>query len=203
MKKKLLVPSVLLAFALGTLQAGDFWKEKGFQEWSKKEVERMLTKSPWAQRVVIHLRQANQIPRAGAGGLEGGAGGGPGPGGPGSPSTSGGFGGGGPSAGRGQGSGGFAPSLELTVRWYSARPIKEAVVRTFVGEDVEKSDSAAQLLSREERHYLIGILGLPSSLFETQDERAQEILEILKRQSFLKIKGKAPIAVEQVRIEKG
>ena len=35
------------------LVAADFWEEKDFTTWSDKEVEKMLTDSPWAKQVRI------------------------------------------------------------------------------------------------------------------------------------------------------
>ena len=38
------------------LAAADFWDEKDFTTWSDKEVEKMLSDSPWSRRVTIAIR---------------------------------------------------------------------------------------------------------------------------------------------------
>ena len=38
------------------LAAADFWDEKDFTMWSDKEVEKMLSDSPWSRRVTIAIR---------------------------------------------------------------------------------------------------------------------------------------------------
>ncbi len=56
MKKPLLI--VLLSFLLGTvaLLGAQFWEQKKCTHWSEKEVIRLMTKSPWAQRVEFRLQ---------------------------------------------------------------------------------------------------------------------------------------------------
>ena len=60
------------------LAAADFWNEKDFTTWSDKEVEKMLSDSPWSRRVTIAIRGQGA---RGSGDLFGGAGGGGGRGG--------------------------------------------------------------------------------------------------------------------------
>ena len=55
------------------LAAADFWNEKDFTTWSDKEVEKMLSDSPWSRRVTIAIRGQGD---RGSGDLFGGAGGG-------------------------------------------------------------------------------------------------------------------------------
>ena len=60
--------------------------------------------------------------------------------------------GGGYPGGRG-GGGGFTPSLNLTVRWYSALPIKQALAAHRYGSEAQADEN----LKREETHYTIGL----------------------------------------------
>ena len=134
MKRHVLV-ALVVAFGVGMIALGGqkFWEKKEFPDWSKKEIRQMFTKSPWARSVNVRLDglQLSGATADGGGGVGGGPAGGPGgaggspAGGAGSyPEGSGtGYPGG---AGRG-GGGGFASSLSLTVRWYSALPIKQAL----------------------------------------------------------------------------
>ena len=47
-------------FAVGglvaTLFAGGFWQKKPYDQWSRQEVVRMLTRSPWSKVLVIAVK---------------------------------------------------------------------------------------------------------------------------------------------------
>ena len=161
MKRHVLVPLVV-AFGVGIIALGGqkFWEKKEFPDWSKKEIRQMLSKSPWARSVNIHLGgMQSSGPRAdggrgGGGGPGGGGGGGGAPSGGGGGSGqgsgggySGGSGGGYSGGGRGRGGGGFAPSFSLTVRWYSSLPIKQRTV-TGVRPRQTKTSSVRRLITR-------------------------------------------------------
>ncbi len=45
--------------------AGDFWKEKPYQQWTKEEVRRVLTDSPWAQPYAFFSGAASPASREG------------------------------------------------------------------------------------------------------------------------------------------
>ena len=47
------VVSAVFVLCCCLLFAGKFWEDKPYQEWSAKDVERMLEKSPWAQSQTI------------------------------------------------------------------------------------------------------------------------------------------------------
>ncbi|MFQ5926621.1 MAG: hypothetical protein ACE5MH_04210, partial [Terriglobia bacterium] len=63
------IPFLLLALLLGSLvHAKDFWKEKDYRHWSKKECRKLLRKSPWAKQktfgsVHIDRLQAPGVPQ--------------------------------------------------------------------------------------------------------------------------------------------
>lgn len=105
--------------------AADFWRSKTPESWSEKEVDQLLTNSPWARTVEIIAPDLSLAGRVG--GLQGGRVGGFG--GSGRPGAGGGAGGDG--AGN-LGGGSFLPSparAKITVRWASAWPIREATAR--------------------------------------------------------------------------
>jgi len=57
MKFKVSLSAMLLVLlGSGVLWAGDPWKEKPYTEWTKKEVGKVLVKSPWAKQVKRHAR---------------------------------------------------------------------------------------------------------------------------------------------------
>lgn len=90
--------------------ASDFWNKKKPSEWSEKEVQTLLTRSPWAKEASAEF---NMEGFGGPGGM-----GGPPPGGDMGP----------PGGGMGgpPGMGGGMPEMHPTVRWESAAPVRAA-----------------------------------------------------------------------------
>ena len=132
------VPAISAAIPAWAFGSKEFWDSKPSSEWNKDEVERMITKSPWA-------KEASVAYNGGPGGLGGNGGGGgigrsrggigfPG-GGIGFPGGGGGNRGGYPGGGGGPvGSGGGRTprddgrrQFNATVRWESALPVQEAL----------------------------------------------------------------------------
>jgi len=160
----------LLASLAGALplRAADPWT-KPPNTWTEKDIQRILTDSPWARQVSITL-SSGMAP--GGGGRRGGRGGG-GPLGGGMPDASigagsegvggmGGTGGMGGRPGMGEGMGGtMAPSITFQIRWQSAKPIKIATVRARMGAEAETSPQAREFVEREEPDYVIAVIGPP------------------------------------------
>jgi hypothetical protein len=135
-----LLAAVLSALPLRARNS-DFWNEKDPSKWSERDIDRLLTKSPWSKEVTV-LVPIDVAPRAGSG--------------PGIPRLGGGIGGiqlpgagdVGLGGGRGRTSAGRAASkLTCIVRWESAAPILEAV--------------GSALPSAFADHYAISVSGLP------------------------------------------
>jgi hypothetical protein len=170
MKKLLLLCMVLIGTSAAVI-AADFWEKKEYSEWSEKEVRKVLFDSPWSRQVNVSLRGEGY---SGAPPVAGGPGGGPLPGGvpggvgpgPGQDQR-GGVGGGGP-----RGAGGPLPgggvgepdmgsrSIPLLIRWQSALPVKQALVRASATPE-GGPEQTKQFLEREETHYVIAVVGLP------------------------------------------
>jgi hypothetical protein len=187
---------------------GDFWNKKAPADWTSEEIDRLISKSPWAKTI-----KAQYAPGAGnngegggypggngtgnGGGYPGGTGGGypggtgrsrggigiPGIGGIGIPGIGG--------MGRPRGNGGGAPRggatspYEGTVRWESARPVIDAM--------------KSPLPEAFEGRYVISVSGIPlmgghsTSTGEDDDSlRRQELddLDRLKGLSSLQPKGR-------------
>lgn len=167
-------------FALGGLGAipllgADVWTKKP-SEWSGKDIQRILTKSPWAKEATVALNLAG-------GGMDGGRGGGmggPPGGGMGGPPAGGGMGG--PPGGMDGPGGGGGPQLHAIVRWESALPIRLAL---------KKEDA----LSRDQ--YLITVTGFPETGRRPQDGGSQPVSaqaqNRMKEGARLERKGKDPI----------
>jgi hypothetical protein len=202
--------AVLITLGLGAiaLTAADFWQSKKFTEWSDKEVQKILRDSPWARPVEVRLEGmggggmsgGGRGGRGGRGGGGGGAGGSPGgAGGEGMGGAVGTEGIGGRSAG--ESSGGFdssqaPPTQTVIVRWHTALPIKQAVVRARYKDEAANSPEAAKILSRLETEYVVGVTELPPQL--VRGNPAQ-----LKSNAVLKIKGRPPIPADNVQAGRG
>jgi hypothetical protein len=178
--------------------AGEFWNDKQPAEWSEKDVQRLLTRSPWAKEVAVQMN-LSAMPGGGGPGLEAGGGGGGmgrggggmggGPGGPG-------MGGGGAPMGGGPGEGGGMPQIKAVVRWESATPILAAMKKQSPEPDSD--------------FYIISVSGLraPGARLRAQPEegtlgrgaeRGQATDERLKQSTSLQPKGR--LAISPARIE--
>ena len=167
--------------ACAALVAADFWEEKDFTTWSDKEVEKMLTDSPWSREVRIVLSgpvaEGNSRMRVSA----------PGPNGPG------GFGGGG--GGRGGGFNRPVRRAEVTVSWIAALPVKQAQVRSEIGIDARIPPESQELLSQIEPYYLVSVSELPPPFVRL----AQDIPAVVA-EAELRRKDKEPISPYDVQI---
>jgi hypothetical protein len=141
--KKLVAALFVFAFCV---TAADFWA-KPYTEWNDKELQKMITNSPWARSFSV--------------GGPAGASGDPGAPGPMSERGGGGRGGGGGGApgGGGGAPGGGGPAATITARWQTALPVKQAFVRIKFGAETATSPDAKKLLEREETNYSIVLSG--------------------------------------------
>lgn len=160
------IPAAISALRARAFAAKEFWEAKPASEWTSEEVDRMLTKSPWAKEAVVSYNggggdfgDGDNSPRwprgqGGGGGIGGGGIGGGGIGG-GIPGIGGigGIGGrrGGTTPGRDpRGGTSGRQQFRGTVRWESARPIQEAL-RIGPSEEGTNPDF--------EKYYVINLLG--------------------------------------------
>jgi hypothetical protein len=158
----------------------EFWEKKPPSEWTPEEIDRLITKSPWAKEVTAEYAPENG---SGAGPLAGGA--------PGSGRSRVGIGGipgmGGRGKGnRGGGQQGSASSYKGTVRWESAKPILEAM--------------KAPLPEQFAGHYVISVNGIPmlgghqaaqgTDEAETRRPSQDDVYDNLKQLTSLQPKGK-------------
>ncbi len=179
--KKLAPSMFLFTFCLW---AADFWT-KPYTDWTDKEVQKMGNSSPWAKEFNVAISGGGGAPDSGKSGRsKGGGGGGGGDMVSGSQQT------GGPSAIAGQ-DGGSVAGLTLYIRWQSALPVKEAVVRSKYGAEAATSPDAKQILTTPEPSYVIVVDGLNRRMVGETD--ADAIKKAMMEQSALVIKGKEPI----------
>ena len=181
MQRILLIGLVAIAASSG-LAVANFWDKKAFTTWSEKEVEEILTDSPWSQTVTIALRG-----RQGGGGGRG---------------RGGGFGGGvdrlgGRGGGRG-GADGFnttPPRLRLTVSWRSALPVKQALVKSQSRNNEGISSDQEQFLGQAELSYVVSASGFPLRF-----NRLLRNQSALLDQTFLQFDARDPIMAEDVHV---
>ncbi|MGA2324803.1 MAG: hypothetical protein ABSH05_00810 [Bryobacteraceae bacterium] len=199
------------------LLAGEFWQDKQPSDWTDKDVQRLVTKSPWAKPASLSFnpdrmagmgRQGGMGGRGGMGGpgMGGGGMGGPGMGGPGMGGPGmGGPGMGGPGMGgpRGEEGSGGMPNSAVTVRWESAAPLRAAASRIESPEDTKKVAEWTQ------EFYVVTVTGLPMMRPRGRGEEEppdqeriermqQQIQERMKAATALRIKGKDAIAPTRV-----
>lgn len=185
--KKLLLP-VLLLCAL-CAWAADFW-QKPPDQWTDKEVQKMMTNSPWAREFTISIPP-------GGGGDFGGGGGGP-VGGGGGGRGGGGGGGGGDFGGGGPPGSTNVQQMAPTViaRWQSALPIKQAFVRIKFGPNAN-SPEAKQTLEKADTEYIIVLSGnLRRLLMGPSAALKKPIMDA----SALNVKGKDPVKATELDI---
>jgi hypothetical protein len=165
---------LMITFAVG-LWAADFWQGKPYTEWSDKDVAKMTSSSPWAKEVSIEM----------SGAMPGGGGGGKG---------------GGKRDGGQTGAseaGGGAPSLTLIIRWVSALPVKQALVRMNFKGDAANSADVKKALDAAEPDYVVVVAGLNRALVRGS---ADELKATMMAATELDIKGKEPIKPKDFRI---
>jgi hypothetical protein len=193
MKKLMLAcPVALLTFAV-SLWAADFWQAKPFAEWNEKDVQKMLQSSPWSKPFSVALAgdtPAKSGKRAGGSGASTmGSGSMNGPAGTAEQGGLGRYAGstGDPGAASG---GGGVPTVNLIVRWQSAMPIREAVVKAKFGNEATTSPEAKKALEEPVNHYILAVGGVPKGALQGD---AEELKKQMLAQSMLLIKGRDPI----------
>src|SRR5580658_4235369 len=122
------------------LFAADFWKTKDSSQWTSEEINKVLSDSPWAKGKTVQPQQSQPqrgMGRRGGGfGYPGGGypgGGYPGGGGGGYPNGGGNYPGGSNGGGSNGGDASQAGPMNLTIRWDSALPIQQALMRQGAG----------------------------------------------------------------------
>jgi hypothetical protein len=188
------VLATLIGFGL-CAYAADFW-QKPASEWTDKEVQKMMTNSPWAKPFGVNMVG----PSTGFGTAQGNTGADPGGGAPISE------GGGGGRGGRGGGGGGGAPgggggfgggSVDIVARWQSAMPEKLAFVRMRFGAEGATSDQSKQILEHQDDGYVIILSGNLRPFLRVNPEGAKKIIQ---DNTVLGVHGKEAIRLQSVDV---
>jgi len=192
---KKLVPFLL---ALG-LWAADSWQNKPMADWSDKDVQKILSNSPWAK--VINVSTGGLMD-SGTGPERGGRFGGddsqPRPGATQMPGASSGAPGGNvPSRDL---DGGLdsqaASSIPVTVVWESALPVRQALARRKYGAEAGTSPEAQKFLDQN-GSYVIAVAGIPDALAQASAARGKAAL---LAGTNLSVKGKPPLNATGVEV---
>jgi hypothetical protein len=185
------VAALTFVFAI-CLYAADFWQAKLFTDWNDKELQRMSESSPWAKQVSVSM--GGGVGTTDSSSSKGGRskGGGGGGGGGSMPNDLAGEGGGSLAAG---GAGGM--SLMFTVRWQSALPVKQALVKMKYGAEAGTSAEAKQILGATEPDYVIVVAGLNRNMVRGE---ADKVKEAMMAATELIVKGKEPIKPRDFRM---
>jgi hypothetical protein len=181
---------LLFAVAAVAVCAGEIWSSKDYTQWSAQEVNRLLTDSPWAKQVSASFSTPPReeehpvIPPPGAstanmGGTRGVA------------------------DGRWDGGVGrniddSAPKLPVTIRWDSALPVRQALLRSRFDDHVPESGDSKENLNRRERDYMVTVIGLLANHQSRDRERMEK--ELMGAAKLLRT-GKAPIRPENVTLD--
>jgi hypothetical protein len=198
---------LLLTLAALVAWAADFWEAKPYTDWSQKDIQKMMTNSPWAKQISVAVGPAMGRGGAPNSPFGGGGRGGRGGAGPvtGDASTSAGGGGGAP-----PGAGGLrgdrtpddspvmVPAVRLLLRWQTALPVKQALIKAKYGAEAGTSPEAQKLLEREEQYYVLSVSGLPAYLAPKDDQARQAMAAA----SMLNVKNKDAVAAADVQFQK-
>lgn len=205
MRKAIIGSFAVLAIAALALAGSDPWKSKPYQQWDEKDVQKILTESPWARTVQVdaNWQKGGSAPPSGL--PQGSSAGGPpssGSGGGGRPGGMGGGGGSSPSGGGGMGGGGDAgmpstPQAQFTVRWASSRSIREALVRNAVLGGKMKEDDGEKQLAQPVDTYQVLISGPQMTPFQNAEEASIKAASTLTTK-----KGKQKIEASKVEFER-
>ena len=159
--KTLMFAAALLA---SPLWAAEVWDSKPFEEWTSKDLQKVVSNSPWARqtRALLTGTSAGARDRAGIGDATSDTPGG--------------------RAARGANSAGgaerlgaspsdFDPTAQsaqagipVIVRWQSALPLRQAQMRAKFGKEAATSPEAQKFLSQEPMLYVLVVSGLQGSM---------------------------------------
>lgn len=90
-----------------------------------------------------------------------------------------------------------APSMTVKIRWQTALPIKQALLRQRFGDEVGTSSQAQTVLKGVDDVYLLVLEGLPLTMAQRGGQRFGEMV---KRGAQLKHGGKNAIAAGEVQM---
>jgi len=196
MKKLALFAAAVCLCAVAILLAADPWQSKPYTEWSEKDIQKVLTNSPWSRALSVSSGQqssaGNTIGRDDGSSRPAGASASTGPG---------------MMQPNGQESGVArdrmgdiysqgteSNSIVLMVVWQSAMPVRQALVRRRFGTEGAGSADAKKFLD-EHANYLIAVSGITPQMV-----RAQLAKSAILEKTTLAAKGKDALHATDILI---
>ena len=172
----------LIAVLPALAWAADVWEAKPFEEWTSKDLQKVVTNSPWARQTRALVsgpasaeREVTGIGDARSGNPEGG-----GPQRAGSASSAGGAErlGAVPSDVDFSGAASQQAGIPVIVRWQSALPLRQAQIRAKYGKEAATSPEAQKYLTQEPMLYVLVVSGLQGSMVSggAGDEAKRKIM---------------------------
>jgi hypothetical protein len=167
-----------VALITPAIWAADAWESKPFEDWTSKDLQKVVNGSPWARQTTAFLSGgASQRDRSGIGDSSNDIPGG--------------------RASRGAGSAGGADRLgaspadfdttgqsaatavPVVIRWQSALPLRQAQMRARYGKEAATAPEAQKFLAQEPMLYVLVISGLQGSVVSggAGDEAKRNIME--------------------------
>jgi hypothetical protein len=202
MRKAIIGSLAVLAIAAFAWASSDPWKDKPFQQWDEKDVQKVLSSSPWSRMVQADAgfddsaSAPTGLPQgSSAGSGAGGGGGRGGMGGGGGSSPSGGSGGGG--GGMGGPMGGGVTQITFAIRWASSRTVREALLRSAVLAGSLKEDEAEKQLAQPSEDYQVLLSGSQMAAFQSAEEAGVKARTVL-----ITKKGKLKIEPSKVEFQR-
>jgi hypothetical protein len=182
MKIKVILSTVLLVLlGIGAVWAGEPWEDKPYTEWTQKEVEKLLSDSPWAKSVKK---------RTGPGRYEWDSGG------------PGWIGDGGPPSQR-AGSVPVPETSKNVIRWESSLTIRQARARFHEMDsykDMTKEETARLLNTRPQQH-VISVRG--RYVYDLLDGMEEVTEDSFRKSVYLKLSNQREIQPVGVEVEAG
>ena len=106
------------------------------------------------------------------------------------------------------GGGPSAPQTTVLIRWQSALPVKQALVKSKFGDEAATSTQAKAILENQEPYYVIAVERLPrmgagrrpsAAGSEAGEDPAERMRQMMARSTSLLRKGKEPLKPEDVK----
>jgi hypothetical protein len=189
MRKTFLIAIGCFALAAVVWASNDPWKDKPYQQWDSKDLQKIFQDSPWA-----HVVRVDAPWMGGGGGDDSTVPAGSGA--PGGRSMGGTSAGGGGNAGTDMGGGGGGTASFL-VRWISSRTFREAMIRDRVLRSQMTEADAQTELAKPVEGYEVVVTGPDMRPFQSLDE------DTLKKAAVLTPKhSKTKLTPTAVRIQK-
>ncbi len=75
------------------------------------------------------------------------------------------------------------PVMRFIVRWHSAMPVKQALIRSAIGAEGDLTDEHRTFLDREEKYYIVMLSGIPQRASRRASPTTSSVSRALRRSS--------------------